>query len=290
MTTPGMIVEEKLEALIRSALEEDIGTGDITSEALVGEHERARASIVSRGDYVICGEHLVESVFTTVSPDVVVTVLARDGERVQSNQHVVHVEGDARSMLAAERTALNFLQRLSGIATTTAGFVERVRKHPAMILDTRKTTPGLRELEKYAVRCGGGHNHRMGLYDRILIKDNHLNLWKRPGSGSLGDAVRQARSAFPDTVIEVEVESEEDFESVLPAEPDWVLLDNMDRERLVWFVRKADGRCKLEASGCVTLDTVAGIAASGVDAISVGALTHSAAAADFSLEFGGLDG
>jgi len=197
----------------------------------------------------------------------------------------VSLEGRARSILAAERVALNFLQRLSGIATLTRRFVEKAGPFGVQVLDTRKTAPTLRVLEKYAVLCGGGSNHRFGLFDRILIKDNHRAAWSRHGAGGLGGAVKEARARFPRHIIEIEVENEDELEQVLPAKPDWIMLDNMPPARLERCVALARGRCKIEASGGVTLDTIEAVARTGVDAVSIGALTHSAPAADFSLEF-----
>jgi nicotinate-nucleotide pyrophosphorylase (carboxylating) len=193
------------------------------------------------------------------------------------------VEGPVRGILTAERTALNFLQRMSGIATLTRRFVERAGPSVA-ILDTRKTTPTLRVLEKYAVLCGGGQNHRFGLYDRCLIKDNHRRLWRKGGAARLDQAVREARRRFPDREVEVEVENEAELRSALKAGPEWVLLDNMTPAQMKRCVRICDGRVLIEASGGITLKNVAQVAATGVDAISLGCLTHSAPAADLSLE------
>jgi nicotinate-nucleotide pyrophosphorylase (carboxylating) len=187
-------------------------------------------------------------------------------------------------VLAGERTALNFLQRLSGIATLTRRFVDAVREQGTTILDTRKTTPGYRWLEKYAVRCGGGSNHRAGLYDRVLIKDNHRRFWNEHEAGRLDLAVRAARRRFPDVPVEIEVESPEELACALRGEPDWVLLDNMSPELLGECVRVCAGRARLEASGGITLANVRDVARTGVDAVSLGCLTHSAPAADLSLE------
>ena len=274
-----------IEQLIRRELEEDIGGGDVTSETLVDETAEARAVILAKGDAVLSGLGVAERVFQLLDPGVAAQRLAADGEPMVPGRRVLELKGRARSLLAAERTALNFLQRMSGIATLTRQFIRHTAAHKVQILDTRKTTPGLRRLEKYAVLCGGGTNHRYGLNDRILIKDNHRQFWTAPGGRSLADAVRTARQRFPDRVLEIEVDSEAELAEVLPACPDWVLLDNMTPAALKHCVKLAAGRCKLEASGGVTLDTVAAIAATGVDAVSIGALTHSAPAADFSLEF-----
>ncbi|MBI3985704.1 MAG: carboxylating nicotinate-nucleotide diphosphorylase [Lentisphaerae bacterium] len=261
-----------------------MGSGDVTSQALVPESRGASAEIVSRHDAVVAGVGLGELVFRELDPAVQYRGCAADGDTVRPGQRVAFIEGRARDLLAGERTALNFMQRLSGIATLTRRFVDKVGAWPVMILDTRKTTPMFRALEKYAVRCGGGENHRRGLYDRALIKDNHRRLWKGEGAGSLADAVTEVRSRFPDIAVEVEVESEEELLDVLRQKPEWVLLDNMPPDRLRNCVRLCGKRCRLEASGGITLDTVEAVAATGVDAISLGCLTHSAPAADLSLE------
>ena len=197
---------------------------------------------------------------------------------------ILEVDGLVRGILTAERNALNFLQRMSGIATLTRAYVDQIAGFPTIILDTRKTTPTLRALEKYSVTCGGGKNHRMGLYDRIMLKDNHLAQWKRHHGGNLADMIRAARASFPRLAIEVEVDTVEDFERVLQAEPEWILLDNMSLEELRQCVEWNAGSSKLEASGGITMETVRGVAATGVDAISVGALTHSAMWVDLSLD------
>ena len=194
------------------------------------------------------------------------------------------IRGSARSILTAERTALNFLQRMSGIATLTSVFVDKARRHGVMILDTRKTTPTLRILEKYAVLCGGGRNHRFGLFDRFLIKDNHRRLWGHGQAARLGDAVHQARKRFPGLPVEVEVESEAELRSALDGKPEWILLDNMAPARLRCCVKICAGRSRLEASGGINLRNISRVAATGVDAVSLGCLTHSAPAADLSLE------
>jgi nicotinate-nucleotide pyrophosphorylase (carboxylating) len=204
---------------------------------------------------------------------------------VSSGDPILHVEGKARSILAAERVALNFLQRMTGVATLTRQFVQKAKPHGVHVLDTRKTTPLLRALEKYAVLCGGGVNHRMGLYDRVLIKDNHRAFWKRNRKGNLAEAVVAARRRNPGLQVEVEVESENDLKNVLKASPNWVLLDNMPVGRIRRCVQICSGRCKIEVSGGVSLKTIERIAQTGVDAVSIGALTHSAPAADLSLEF-----
>lgn len=270
--------------LVRKALREDLGTGDITSNALVPARRRARAAILARGRYVVSGVEVARAVFAELDPKLVFDGVVADGQCVGLDQPIARLEGRARDILAAERTALNFIQRMMGIATLTARFVERVKPHPVAILDTRKTTPLLRSLEKYAVLCGGGANHRMGLYDRVLMKDNHRRLWAEQHGGDLAAAIAAVRQKCPGITIEVEVESESELAAALPAAPEWILLDNMPPDRMRRCVALAAGRCRLEASGGITLDNVAEIAATGVNAISLGCLTHSAPAADLSLE------
>ena len=269
---------------VHRALTEDVGEGDATTLSLVPPRLGAEAVIVAREECVVAGLAVAASVFREVDDSLDVSACRRDGEGVGVAEELMRVSGPARSLLTAERTALNFLQRMTGIATLTRRFVQAVADSHTTILDTRKTTPGLRALEKYAVLCGGGRNHRFGLYDMVLIKDNHRHLWGLAGKGGLDAAVRAARRAYPKLPIEVEVENEEDLETVLAAQPDWVLLDNMGPEALRRCVRRCAGRCKLEASGGITLDNVAQVADTGVDAISLGCLTHSAPAADLSLE------
>ncbi len=271
--------------LIRRALVEDVGTGDASSLAVVDSGNHCRARIISRGDYVVAGGGVAAAVFEAVDSSIEFSVESEDGSPVERDTVVATVTGPARAVLTGERTALNFLQRLSGIATLTRAYVAQTIGRNAVILDTRKTTPTLRVLEKYAVRCGGGENHRMGLYDRVMLKDNHLAQWRKHNDGTLAEMVGAARKAYSDLEIEVEVETVEDFDIVIGAAPDWILLDNMPAEAIKECVSICRGRSKLEASGGVTLDSVASIADTGVDAISVGALTHSAVASDFSLEF-----
>ena len=277
--------DPRLEALIRAALAEDIGSGDATTLALVPPTEQAEAVLLTRRACTVAGADVAAAVFRAVSGDVQVAVLIPDGTVARAGQTLVTMRGPAGSLLTAERTALNFMQRLCGVATLTREFVRRAAPFGAAILDTRKTTPTLRLLEKYAVRCGGGQNHRIGLYDRILIKDNHRALWRRANpEGSLAGAVAAARARYPALPVEIEVEREDELRQVLPARPDWVLLDNMSPDRLRRCVMLCDRQCKLEASGGITLANVEAVAATGVDAISIGALTHSAPAVDLSLE------
>jgi nicotinate-nucleotide pyrophosphorylase (carboxylating) len=273
-----------IKALIRRALAEDIGTGDVTTSILVPANQCAHAYIIARQACVVAGIDVARAVFHGVDPRLRVVAKYRDGTPVRVGDRILAVHGRARSILTAERTVLNFMQRMTGIATLTQRFVKRVRRYRTLILDTRKTTPGLRMLEKYAVRCGGGVNHRMGLYDMVLIKDNHRQLWATTGKRRLAEAVSVTRRAFPGMAIEVEAESEQELQDALEGRPDWILLDNMPPPRLRRCVRLNRGRCKMEASGGITLANVVAVARSGVNAISLGCLTHSAPAADLSLE------
>ena len=270
--------------LIRRALVEDVGSGDVTTLSVVPETSRGKAVILSRGNYVVSGGDIARSVFAQVDPMLQCRCLVEDGVAVRPDQALMTIEGPIRGILTGERTALNFMQRMTGIASRTREFVDKVKPFGTRILDTRKTTPTLRLLEKYAVRCGGGTNHRMGLFDMVLIKDNHRRLWQAAGISNLQGAVAAARTKFPGVPVEVEVESEEELQDALRAAPEWIMLDNMDTEKMKACVALCARRCKWEASGGVSLATVGAIAATGVDAISIGGLTHSAPAADLSLE------
>lgn len=273
-----------LRRLAEAALEEDLGAGDLTTELVVPAGAVARGRIVAREAGVLAGLPLAAAVFRAADPEARLEERAADGDRIEPAEVVLTVHGDARAVLGAERAALNFLQRLSGIATHTARFVEAVRGTGARVVDTRKTTPGLRTLEKYAVRCGGGRNHRFGLGDGFLLKDNHRALLRRSGR-SVAAAVEAARERLPHTVpVEVEVDDLEQLVEALEAGADAVLLDNFPPERLREAVEIARGRALLEASGGVTLGTVRAVAETGVDLVSVGALTHSAPALDLALE------
>lgn len=269
------------ERVVRSALEEDLGgMGDVTTRAVVPAGTMARGDVVVRREGVVAGVGVAALAFSTLDPGLEVSVSRRCGEAVRAGEAILAVEGDARAILAAERTALNLLGRLSGIATLTRRFVEAVSGTGAVIADTRKTTPGLRSLERAAVAAGGGSNHRFGLGDAVMIKDNHLVL-----TGSVGKAVVMAREAVGHTVrIEVEVDTLEQLAAALEAGADIVLLDNMDPETLCRAVEMAKGKAVTEASGGITLETVRRVAETGVDVISVGALTHSAPALDVALE------
>jgi nicotinate-nucleotide pyrophosphorylase (carboxylating) len=267
--------------LIRAALAEDLGSGDLTSHAVVPEGSRARGVVIAKADGVVAGLEVARAVFAAVEPELGVDVRAADGDRVAPGTELLALDGDARAILAGERVALNLLGRLSGIATLTARYVDAVAGTGTRILDTRKTTPGLRALEKAAVVAGGGTSHRFGLYDAILVKENHVRV-----AGGVGEAARRALAGAPDGVlVEIEVETLDELDEALAAGVGRILLDNMDPDVLREAVSRTAERVPLEASGGITLDTVRAVAETGVDFISVGALTHSAPALDVSLLF-----
>lgn len=274
-------------ALVKASLEEDLGlTGDVTSKALMPD-ARLAVHMVARERCVPAGLTLAADVFRAVDPDLRLQPLTDDGQLVEAGEDLLRIEGSALGVLSAERTALNFVQRLSGIATITQQYVEVVEDLGTQILDTRKTTPGWRLLEKYAVHCGGGVNHRAGLYDQILIKDNHLAHWRRRSGKGIAEAVAAARTASPGLLVEVEADTVGQVKHLVEAGPDWILLDNMTFAELEASVALCEGVCKTEASGGITLDTLRGVAETGVDAISVGALTHSVRAVDIALDDAG---
>jgi nicotinate-nucleotide pyrophosphorylase (carboxylating) len=276
--------------LIKMALEEDIGEGDVTSAYFIPEERMARAFLTVRREGVVSGVAIAKQVFFEVDPTLDVQVLVEDGSRVGEGAMLMKVEGKARSILTAERTALNFMQRLSGVATLTARYVDEVKHTRAQILDTRKTTPGYRILEKKAVLDGGGTNHRMGLYDRAMVKDNHLAA--EGGLEALQASIRFLKSEKPNVQVELEADRLDQVAEFLKLEGvDYILLDNMSLEDMRKAVAMRDDNSKifLEASGGVNLDTVCYIAETGVDFISVGALTHSAPALDIGLDFVSLD-
>jgi nicotinate-nucleotide pyrophosphorylase (carboxylating) len=268
---------EAVREAVERALAEDVGSGDVTTAAAVDDRAIARAVIFQKAPGVVFGLEVTEAAFLELDPDVRIERLAPEGEWREGGP-VLRLEGSARGLLIAERTALNFLQRLSGVATLSARYVREVAGTGARILDTRKTTPGLRALEKAAVAAGGATNHRAGLYDAILIKENHVAL-----AGGIGEAVRRARAAAPDLPLEVEARSIAEVEEALAARAPRILLDNMSVAELRAAVVHVAGRAELEASGGITLETLRDVASTGVDFISVGALTHSAGALDFSL-------
>lgn len=261
------------------ALAEDIGSGDVTA-GLVPKDRTAHARVVIRETAVLCGNAWFDEVFRQVDPGTRVNWHAKDGDRVSPNQVLCEIDGPARSLLTGERTALNFLQTLSGVATRTRTFVDAVAGTKATIFDTRKTLPGLRQALKYAVRCGGASNHRMGLYDGILIKENHI-----AAAGGIGPALRQARQVAGDVPVQIEVESIAQLNAAIEAGAKLILLDNFDLAGLREAVKVSAGRAALEASGGVNLDTVRAIAETGVDRISIGSLTKDVRAVDLSMRF-----
>jgi nicotinate-nucleotide pyrophosphorylase (carboxylating) len=267
----------QLEPVVRAALAEDVGDGDVTTAATVPAGTRARALITQKQAGVVFGLDAAELAFALLDPDVRFTRLAAEGEWREGGP-VLEIEGDAAALLTGERTALNLLQRLSGVATAAARYVRAVEGTGARVLDTRKTTPGLRALEKAAVAAGGATNHRFGLFDAILIKENHAAI-----AGGVGDAVRQARAAAPGVPLEVECRTVEEVDDALAAGAPRLLLDNMGPGELRAIVERVGGRAELEASGNVTLATIRAAAETGVAFISVGAITHSAPALDLSL-------
>ena len=280
-----IMLDKEAVAVVEAALREDLGSGDVTTVALVDPGITATGEILAREACVVAGASVACKVLELVDPDLEAHVLVPDGERVDAGCALISIHGKAASILTAERTALNFMQRMCGIATLTRGFVEAVRPMGTMILDTRKTTPALRAFEKYAVRCGGGVNHRFGLYDRVLVKDNHRKLWQGGDPDRLDLAVLAARKAFPDVMVEMEVESVEECKSALRAAPEWIMLDNMSCDMMRECVLLCRGVSRTEASGGITLDRAREVAETGVDAISLGCLTHSARAVDLSLEW-----
>lgn len=269
-----------LAATVKRALAEDIGDGDLTA-GLIPRSARARAQLITREAAILCGSAWFDEVFRQLDSSVRIDWSTRDGDRLQANQILCALAGPARALLTGERTAMNFLQTLSGTATTARHYVDAVAGTRAVILDTRKTVPGLRTAQKYAVRCAGAQNHRMGLYDAILIKENHIS-----AAGSVSAAVQAARAQAPTgTTVEVEVETLEQLREALAAGTDRLLLDNFSLKRLREAVAENGGRARLEASGGITLDNVRAVADTGVDCISIGAITKHVRAVDLSLRF-----
>jgi nicotinate-nucleotide pyrophosphorylase (carboxylating) len=281
-------MNEITDRLIDLALQEDIGAGDVTSSYFVPEEKMSQAFIYAKADGVVAGLEVAREVFRRIDPSLELELVKSDGEGISYGDHVMEISGPARSILTAERTALNFLQRLSGIATQTAEYVSKVEGTKAQVLDTRKTTPGWRALEKGAVVAGGGTNHRMGLYDRAMVKDNHLVAQDKLDAMQV--AIDRLKADYPEVEVELEADTLEQVAGFLTlAGVDYILLDNMSNEEMRRAVAMRDegrdGVPLLEASGGVNLTTMEGIAQTGVDFISVGALTHSAVALDLSLEF-----
>jgi len=273
-----------VDKIIKQALEEDIGTGDLTSSSIIPADATTRGIIHAKEAGIVAGIEVARRVFAFLDPKIVFFPRVADGQSVEKGEIIAEVEGKARVILMGERLALNLLQRLSGIATRTAGLVSLVGELRTRIVDTRKTTPGLRILEKYAVRVGGGHNHRFGLYDAVMIKDNHIKV-----AGGITKAIELAKRDVPHTVkIEVEVENLAGVQEALDAEADIIMLDNMDLETMRQAVKLIAGRALVEASGNMTEERIPQVAQTGVDIISVGALTHSIKALDISLDIGSI--
>jgi len=270
---------QQLDRIIRTALDEDIHTGDITTQALQLVPHRVSGFLKAKEEMVVCGLQVAESVFRTLDNELAFSSEFTDGARVANGTVLAAFTGDAALLLQGERVALNLMQRMSGVATLTARYVQEVKGTRARIVDTRKTTPGLRVLEKYAVRIGGGINHRTGLYDGVLIKENHI-----AAAGGITEAVKRVRSYIPHTLkVEIETETLDDVREALSAGADIIMLDNMDLPAMEEAVRIIAGRAIVEASGGVNLSTVRAIAETGVDIVSVGALTHSAPSMDISM-------
>ena len=303
----------EIRTAVQAALAEDIGAGDVTTLATVPEAATARALMRARKPLVVAGLDFAEAAFREVFPfihrsgerreppkspnklerrrttpaegEIKIERLVKDGQRVNDGDILLKISGPTRALLSAERVALNFIQRLSGIATLTAQFVDAVKTTPVQILDTRKTTPGWRRFEKYAVACGGGRNHRQGLFDLVFIKDNHLVALRKAKPNAITAAIRCAREKYPELKVEVEADTFEQAAQAAEAGADIILLDNMTPVQLRLAVQKIKGRAKTEASGGVQLGNVLAIAKTGVDFISIGALTHSARAVDIGLDF-----
>lgn len=270
---------------VKTALAEDLGSGDATTLATVPKNLTAVALMRAREPLSVAGIEFVETAFRQLSRKLKIEKLVRDGQRAKAGETLLKISGPAHAILSAERAALNFVQRLSGVATATAQFVAAVHGTSTKILDTRKTTPGWRRFEKFAVACGGGKNHRIGLFDMILIKDNHLAALRNEKPNAIAAAVTRARQKFPKLKVEVEADTLEQVSQAAEAGADIILLDNMNLKQLRAAVKIVNGRAQIEASGGVNLKTVRAIAQTGVDFISIGAITHSARAVDIGLDF-----
>ncbi|MEO9347245.1 carboxylating nicotinate-nucleotide diphosphorylase [Acinetobacter radioresistens] len=281
MSIPASLLEQSIQINIQQALQEDIGTGDITA-LLTPEDEQATATIISREDMILAGQPWVNSLIQTYDPKIEVIWLKNDGDRVQANEAFLKLAGSARSLLTVERPALNFIQTLSAVATKVADYVQRLNGLNTKLLDTRKTLPGLRIAQKYAVAVGGGQNHRLGLFDAFLIKENHIM-----AAGGIAQAIAKAHDIAPGKPVEVEVETWDELNQALNAGADIVMLDNFSTQQMQDAVQHIAGRCKLEASGNITLENLREVASTGVDYISMGALTKDIKAVDLSMRFNG---
>ena len=270
---------EAIKSVVDYALKEDIGSGDITTNSLIPLEMQASATMVAKSSGVIAGLAVAEYVFRTLSKDITWKTFVKDGDKVAKGDLILEISGSYRALLTGERLALNFMQRMSGIATMTANYINALAGYKTKILDTRKTVPGLRLLDKYAVKMGGGTNHRIGLYDMVLIKDNHIKI-----AGGITNAVAQIKKSVPDGIkIEVETSTIEEVKEALASKVDIIMLDNMTNTIMAESVKLISGRAKVEASGNMTIERLREVAATGVDFISIGALTHSVAAFDISM-------
>lgn len=279
MSISQTLLEQSIQINIQQALQEDIGDGDITA-LLTPEEEQATAAILSREDMVLAGQPWVNALITAYDPSVTVTWLKNDGERVAANEVFLKLAGSARSLLTVERPALNFIQTMSAVATKTASYVQQLDGLHTRLLDTRKTLPGLRIAQKYAVAVGGGQNHRLGLFDAFLIKENHIM-----AAGGIAQAIAKAHSIAPGKPVEVEVETWDELNQALEAQADIVMLDNFSQQQMIDAVKYVAGRCKLEASGNITIANLREVATTGVDYISMGVLTKDLTAVDLSMRF-----
>ena len=279
MSIPESLLEQSIQINIQQALQEDIGDADITA-LLTPEDEQATATIISREDMVLAGQPWVDALIQAYDPSVQITWLKNDGDWVKANETIYKLAGSARSLLTVERPALNFVQTLSAVATKTAEYVKYLEGTPTKLLDTRKTLPGLRIAQKYAVAVGGGQNHRLGLFDAFLIKENHIM-----AAGGIAQAIAKAHQIAPGKPVEVEVETWDELNQALEAKADIVMLDNFSQQQMIDAVKHVAGRCKLEASGNITLENLSQVAQTGVDYISMGVLTKDVKAIDLSMRF-----
>ena len=279
MSIPQSLLEQSIQINIQQALQEDIGDADITA-LLTPEDEQATATIISREDMILAGQPWVNAIIQTYDPSIKITWLKNDGDRVKANETIYKLAGSARSLLTIERPALNFVQTLSAVATKTAEYVQYLEGTHTKLLDTRKTLPGLRIAQKYAVAIGGGQNHRLGLFDAFLIKENHIM-----AAGGIEQAIAKAHQIAPGKIVEVEVETWDELNQALEAKADIVMLDNFSQQQMIDAVKHVAGRCKLEASGNITLDNLHEVAKTGVDYISMGVLTKDVKAIDLSMRF-----
>ena len=279
MSIPQSLLEQSIQINIQQALQEDIGDADITA-LLTPEDEQATATIISREDMILAGQPWVNAIIQAYDPSIKITWLKNDGDRVKANETIYKLAGSARSLLTIERPALNFVQTLSAVATKTAEYVQYLEGTHTKLLDTRKTLPGLRIAQKYAVAIDGGQNHRLGLFDAFLIKENHIM-----AAGGIEQAIAKAHQIAPDKLVEVEVETWDELNQALEAKADIVMLDNFSQQQMIDAVKHVAGRCKLEASGNITLDNLHEVAKTGVDYISMGVLTKDVKAIDLSMRF-----